>query len=161
MRPTLTTEATFTPQSTIAGGYCVVEYSTATGVSPPKVALLVVDRLCNIWSMNEANRNSVWRSVSAASDVVAIGTRVLCVGEMLECKRWLDAHLSSLGPNLPVGNAYGILSSPREQGIRCSNGQTYRNQTEAAAALGCAQGVISQIVNGKLSSWRGLRFWRT
>ena len=146
----------------LQASHCIVEYGLMIAGAPPRTMLIEVCKLSDVFLMVEARRNSEWRKLIARPDINAVTIHVRHMGDKAECESLRGRMLYDLikAGDTPACNAYGTNMNNRAQAIACSNGETYRTQSDAAERTGVTQSAVSQCCAGKLKSVKGLVFWR-
>ena len=84
--------------------------------------------------------------------------RIMATGsDRREIKRAAVARIHQLEPT-PRCNKFGYNVTGQQQPIKCSNGEVYKSQKEAAEALGMSQGLISKHLAGDATHAKGFTF---
>lgn len=132
--------------------YCVYEHV----IAGPEVIFVGVDRITNVFNMNQVSNNSEWRRIFNAGGEVLI--RVLLHGpDQSVMKREAARYMKQL-PQLPRCNLRGVRTHGMTRAVWCSNGTVYPSQTAASVELGIPQSLISRCVRGLSKSIHGYQF---
>jgi hypothetical protein len=136
--------------------WCAFEHIAALEPgAPPAVIFVGACRLIEVYRLADGRTNSEWTKIYANGGTVQV--RIIATGDRLDVMRHAQRHARTFDP-LPRCNMYGYNVRGASRAIRCSNGQTYPTQRDAALALGVSQSAISQQLDGKLLSVRGFTF---
>jgi hypothetical protein len=119
--------------------WCVYEHRMQG--SPPPLVYIGACLLRDLWTAPDARRNTAWVKLVTIDTPLLIS--VTHIGTISEC---LNARASAIATHRPVCNVTGRDISTTARLIRCSNGQTYRTQQEAAETLGISQSAISKVL---------------
>lgn len=139
--------------------WCAFEITHQPPNEAPSIIFVAACKLSEVFSLRQALNNSEFRRIVTPG--TPIGIRIFATG--------LDRHAvyrdaqnrMEAFPTRPICNLRGFkISTPgRSRNIKCSNGKTYRNQTEAAADLGVHQPTISRHMSGMSKNVRGETLW--
>jgi len=136
--------------------WCVAEYQVVQDAHNPPVSMFITaTKLVDVFTFSEALRNSEWRN--CIQDEHQIVVWIISTGTKVECMRHAN-HLIMTRAVKPRCNMYGHNVFAHTKRIRCSNGEVYESQLEAARMLKINQGAISLHLNGKLKSVGGYTF---
>lgn len=136
--------------------WCAFEHqATLEPGKPPAVILVGACKLVDVYRLTEGKTNSDWHALFARGGHVLV--RIIATGERTDIIRYAQRHAFSF-PTMPRCNLRGFNVRGANRAVRCSNGETYKTQRDAAKALGVSQSAISQHLDGKLTSVRGLTF---
>lgn len=138
--------------------WCVVEYWTKEHIDAEwRFTMLYVCELRQAYTFHGLYRNPVWRDMVKPD--MLINARVTHVGDVISCRRHMDTRLNTM-PVKPPANVHPAHWIMKVSRLECSNGQTYRNQSEAARQLGLTQSAISKHLAGGLDHVKNYRFRR-
>lgn len=131
--------------------YCVVSYQRINGTAPPTLMMITACPLSQAFNMTVPGRNAYWRSVMTPETGVIV--EVHKIGTKQECNIDATSRMAR-APVKPECMRWTVAARGTRL-IACSNGQTYRDQSEAADALGVSQSAISQCLRGHMATVRG------
>lgn len=113
-------------------------------------------KLTDLFRMKDPRTNSYWTKLFKNGGSVEV--RVLATSEsQSDMVKHSIRTLRGYHPK-PVCNIHGISMRSSHRKLLCSNGQTYKNQQDAAIALGIQQTSISRHLQGKVGSVQGYTF---
>lgn len=128
---------------TVGDIWCVYrhQYPSVDG-QPPVILYINACRLTDVFEMNEARNNSDWATVYANGGAIML--EILSVHATAgEAQSTAHRLIKSMNP-FPRCNLHGYNMHRSARPILCSNGVTYKTQSEAASALRINQGNLSK-----------------
>lgn len=135
--------------------YAVVEhYQPGKDGSPPRCVFVAQCKLMNVYDLTYAKTNSRWVEIFGEGGPLII--RIVHVTRnKLEAARVCAARRDAHNPR-PECNLIGLVMFRKMRVIKChTDGQIYRTQADAAAALGVKQATVSLHLRGLLLSCGG------
>lgn len=133
--------------------YCVVEYQLNALPNPPICMMIVSCPLDHAFRFIVPERNSEWKRVVTPEHGILI--TIHAIGLKMDCDREARNMTAAKQPRC---NLYGVDTRYQRKHIRCSNGEVYQTQQEAATALGIDQGAVSRVLRGAARSAKGYKF---
>lgn len=122
--------------------YAVYEHVLADG----KVIFINLCRLTEVFTLKQARDNSEWRKLFANGGGMFINI-IHTTNDEIEGRNFASKRIAELGYR-PHCNLYGHDLRVHNRRIRCSNGEIYNSQSDAARALGLHQGNLSKHMKG-------------
>lgn len=137
--------------------WCVYEHHVALEAGqPPQVIHVGACRLIDAFRLGDARQNTEWQAIFEHGGHVLVRI-VSTTDNRMEAIQAARAHLATFNP-MPRCNMHGYNARGTARPVRCSNGITYRTQSEAANALGITQSAVSQHLAGHIKSAGGFTF---
>lgn len=131
--------------------WCVFEHHL-----PPQILYVGACKLIDVFKMREARDNSEWAKIYANGGGVQLAITMI-TDNRNEAFRVAMERVRSLDP-MPRCNMHGYNMHRTARTLICSNGQTYKSQSDAAQALGISQSNISKHLAGDLTHVNGHTF---
>lgn len=145
----------YTPNS-INDVWCVYEHHMVFKQgAPPELVYVASCKLTDLFQMREARSNSEWARLATQNLLFQIRV-VATANNKSEAFTIMDRHMRKM-PQMPRCNLHGFSMFRANRQIICGDGRKFASQAEAARALGCSQGAISQHLNGHIPSIKGVK----
>lgn len=140
---------------TLGNTWCLYEHLAVLDAGqPPEIIMIGVCKLNDAFRLGDGRRNSAWSAIFANGGQIMV--RIVATSEYrhemtLQATRRIQS-------NPPRCNARGFNLRGTARPIKCSNGQVYGSQKEAAAALGLDASSISRHMRGDTQHVSGYTF---
>ena len=140
-----------------ANQWCVYEHlAQFEPGKPPEVVFVNACKVLNVYRMTEGRRNTEWQRMFSGGAQIQV--RIVAVtDDKYEAIRYIAKHVATL-PELPRCNLRGVSTKGVARPILCSNGKTYKTQTDAADDLGIHASAISRHIRGYGRTVNGYTF---
>jgi hypothetical protein len=133
--------------------WCIFEHWTADEMGALVLQFIGACRLTDAFKTATARSNTEWCKLMKPETSLYI--RITAIGDKSECLRDAARQVSNAPPRC---NLYGLNLHGSQRRIKCSNGQTYDTQQQAAEALNVSQSAISAHLNGRGRAVGGYTF---